>query len=173
MSSPSDDLNFRGEADARDALTRCCGASRWVEAMLEARPFAGDEALFETAERLWWSLEPEDWREAFAHHPRIGERRLEQARFAKTASWSKGEQAGTAKAPQEVLDALHRGNIAYEERFGHVFLICATGLGAEEMLASLESRLDNDSEAEVRIAAGEQAKITRLRLRKLVSKEDS
>lgn len=168
MSGPAAALDRLGEAEARAALSRCCGSSRWVDGMLVARPFVADTALFETADRIWWQLEPSDWLEAFSHHPRIGERRLDQPRFAKTAAWSKGEQAGTAAAAGDVLEALHRGNVAYEERFGHVFLICATGLGAEEMLASLESRLDHEPDEELRIAAAEQAKITRLRLLKLV-----
>jgi 2-oxo-4-hydroxy-4-carboxy-5-ureidoimidazoline decarboxylase len=108
---------------------------------------------------VWWSLEPEDWLEAFATHPRIGER--------DGGDWTASEQAGMDEADAEVHRALVAGNRAYEERFGHVFLICATGLSGEEMLAALHRRLSNEPEAEVRVGAAEQAKITRLRLGKL------
>ena len=161
-------LNRLNENRAKEALLRCCGAKRWVAAMLNARPFASDQALYDRAEQAWWDLDAEAWLEAFSHHPRIGERKIQQPRFAKTAEWSKNEQASTEKAEAAVLQALEDGNQAYEERFGHVFLICATGRSAEEMLAELESRLKNLADSELRVAAGEQAKITRLRLDKLV-----
>ncbi len=155
-------LNALSEHAARAALTRCCGAGRWVERLLAARPFASDRALLETAERTWWELGPEDWREAFAHHPRLGER-------DKGGDWSRREQAGMDGAPAAARRALAEGNRAYERRFGHVFLLCVTGKSAAEMLAELTRRLDNDPARELRLAAGEQMKITRLRLEKLVT----
>jgi 2-oxo-4-hydroxy-4-carboxy-5-ureidoimidazoline decarboxylase len=127
--------------------------------MAAARPFADDAAVAAAAERAWWALEPADWREAFAAHPRIGERAA--------AEWSRREQAGMDGAAAGTRRALADGNRAYEARFGHVFLICATGRAAGEMLAELERRMANDPAAELREAAGEQAKITRLRLDKL------
>lgn len=154
---------------ARAALTRCCGAGRWVERMEQARPFRDDDDVFAAAERLWWALEHADWREAFAHHPRIGESSGgERGRAGTSEAWSREEQSGTATASPEVHRALVEGNRAYERRFGHVFLICATGKSAEEMLAELRRRLRNSPSEELMIAAGEQAKITRLRLEKLV-----
>lgn len=159
-------LNRLRREDARAALLRCCGAERWSDAILAARPFTDDTAVFETAERAWWDLDPADWKEAFAAHPRIGERPA--ARRATTRAWSEQEQAGTAGADADTRVAFAGGNRTYEERFGHVFLICATGLSAETMLAELERRLENDPEEELRVAAAEQAKITRLRLEKLV-----
>ncbi len=166
MSSLVTYLNTTHEEDARAQLLRCCGSTAWAKAMLQRRPFADEPALFKAAEEIWWQLGPADWREAFAHHPRIGERQLAQ-RFAATRSWSEQEQAGTARAEQAVLTALKAGNSIYEERFGFVFLICATGQSAEAMRSALFTRLENDPETELRIAAGEQAKITRLRLEKL------
>lgn len=172
-------LNGLSEEDARPALLRCCGARRWAEGMLARRPFADDEALLQAADELWRALEPEGWREAFAAHPRIGEgaaggRGAEReaggaARepAAGARGWSREEQSGAAGAPEAVLRALAEGNRAYEARFGHVFLICATARSAGEMLAELRRRMENDPETELRTAAEEQRKITRLRLAKL------
>jgi 2-oxo-4-hydroxy-4-carboxy-5-ureidoimidazoline decarboxylase len=153
--------------DARRLLTRCCGAQRWVDAMIAQRPFGSDDRLLEAARRLWFSLGADDWREAFAHHPRIGDRAALQAKFAATRHLSAAEQAGVADAPDLVLDALERGNRLYEERFGYIFIVCATGKSAREMLALLESRLPNTPDREIRVAAEEQARITALRLQQI------
>lgn len=125
----------------------------------------------EAAERAWWGLPPADWTEAFGAHPRIGEAGNDGGRRRATGApaWPQEEQSGAADATAEARRALAEGNRKYEKRFGHVFLICATGRHAEEMLAELRRRLHNDPAAELRIAAGEQAKITRLRLEKLVT----
>lgn len=158
-------LASMSDAQARSALTRCCGATRWVDAMLAARPFTSRVHLLGTAEQRWWHLGDGDWREAFEHHPRIGaDLHTLRERFADTASLSEGEQAGVTGADDEVLQALAEGNLAYEARFGHIFIVCASGLTAEEMLERLSARLDLTPEAELRIAAEAQAQITRLRL---------
>lgn len=146
---------------ARTALARCCASHQWVNRMLAGRPYAGDPQLYQAAEREWWALERGDWVEAFAAHPRIGER--------STDAWSSGEQSGVTGAGVDVHVALREDNGAYERRFGHVYLVCATGRGAAELLADLKARLGNDPDMELRVAAGEQAKITRLRLEKLVT----
>lgn len=165
----ADHLNALSDDAARAALAKCCGAARWVESMLTARPFANDDALFAEADRDWWDLAPDDWLEAFAEHPRIGERQTGDERHAATHNWSRREQSRVDTASAATRQALAQGNRAYEERFGHVFLICATGRSAEEMLSELERRLNNDPAHEREIAAREQAKITRLRLEKLVT----
>lgn len=170
--SPSRFLDSLPEEEARRALTRCCGSRAWVEGMLAERPFGSDETLFRRAEEIWQSLTQEDWLEAFSHHPRIGERNLARAAPAETQAWSAAEQAGAARAPEEVQRALEEGNRAYEDRFGHVFLICATGKSAEEMLAALEERLSNEASTEIFNAAREQAKITAIRLHKLLGSGD-
>ncbi len=126
---------------------------------MAARPFSSWDAMIDTATRIWLSLDEADWLEAFAAHPRIGE---------KKAGWSSQEQSGTRSAPDDTKSALAEGNRAYDEKFGFVFLICATGRGADEMLANLRERLNHDRETELRIAAEEHAKITALRLEKLV-----
>ena len=156
---PAERLNALGEDAARAALGRCCAAPRWVDAMLAARPFASDAALFDAAERVWWGLGREDWLEAFAGHPRIGERAGD--------AWARREQTGVSGAAQATRAALAAGNDTYERRFGHVFLICATGKSGDDMLRALQERLANDAATELRIAAAEQAKITRLRLERL------
>jgi len=158
-------LNSLPVAAARAALGRCCGARHWVDAMLAARPFGSDAELLATAERVWWGLGRADWLEAFAAHPRIGGR---GGRGGPTTDWARREQAGADGAAEATLAALAQGNRAYEARFGHVFLISATGRTADEMLGALRGRLTNDPATELRVAAEEQAKITRLRLDKLV-----
>lgn len=161
--TPAAHLNSLPVAAARSALGRCCGARHWVDAMLAARPFASDVELLATAERLWWGLGRADWLEAFAAHPRIG------AQVGAGMDWARREQAGAAGAAEATLAALAQGNATYEERFGHVFLISATGKTADEMLGALRGRLTNDPATELRLAAEEQAKITRLRLDKLAA----
>ncbi len=161
-------LDAMSEAEALGALGRCCGARRWAEGMVARRPFGTDAALFAAADAVWATMERADILEAFSHHPRIGAD-VEKLRekFARTAELSAGEQAGVSGASEEVLRRLRDMNLRYEERFGYIFIVCASGKSAEEMLAIVESRIDNDEAAELRIAAGEQAKITRLRLEKL------
>jgi 2-oxo-4-hydroxy-4-carboxy-5-ureidoimidazoline decarboxylase len=136
--------------------------------MLAARPFSSRDHLLGAAEQVWWHLGDGDWKEAFTHHPRIGaDITALRAKFAATATWSAGEQSGVAGADEETLAALAEGNRVYEARFGHIFIVCATGLSAGAMLARLRERVDNEPAAELRIAAGEQAKITALRMARL------
>ncbi len=155
------------EREGREALTRCCGSTRWVDEMLHARPFGSDTAMFEVADRVWLRLGADDWREAFQHHPRIGERGLEGKGDPQSGEWSREEQSGMDQATEAVKGALAELNQRYHERFGHVFLICATGRSPEDMLAALRDRIDHTPEEELRVAAAEQSKITRLRLQKL------
>jgi allantoicase len=149
-------------------LLRCCGSNRWARAVAARRPFLSRAELYGEAEVAWWAMGDGDWREAFTHHPPIGAD-VEQLRhrFATTADLSAGEQAAVRTASDDTLTALAEGNQTYLDRFGHLFIACAAGRSADEMLALLRSRLDNDPDAELRIAAGEQAKITRLRLEKV------
>jgi 2-oxo-4-hydroxy-4-carboxy-5-ureidoimidazoline decarboxylase len=136
--------------------------------MLAAHPFASDAALFEAAERVWASLTRDDYLEAFSHHPRIGEDVAAlRARFPETAHWSNQEQEGVAAADALTLEALAANNRRYFERFGYIFIVCASGKSAAEMARLLAARLHNAPETELAIAAREQARITRLRLEKL------
>jgi 2-oxo-4-hydroxy-4-carboxy-5-ureidoimidazoline decarboxylase len=158
------ELNEAPEADVRAILFRACGSSRWVDRMMARRPFANDARLLFAARNEWFGLTEADWLEAFSHHPRIGDRAALAARFPKTHDLSAKEQAGAGAAPEDVLTALADGNDAYFEKFGFIFIVCATGKSAEEMLALLRERLPHDRANELRIAAEEQAKITALRL---------
>ncbi len=141
---------------ARAALTRCCGSTRWVDRMLASRPFGTFDRLGATADQLWEQMEPDDWREAFAAHPRIGDR--------SGPEHTRREQSGTAGADPEVLAALAEGNRRYERRFDHVFLIDAAGRSAAEMLGALQERLGNDPDTEAAVAAEQQRRITQRRL---------
>jgi len=167
--TPLDHLNAQPEPEARKALERCCGATRWIGPMVTRRPFLNEVAVYEAALEIWSQLEREDILEAFRHHPRIGNLEGLRKKFTTTATWASGEQAGVRQAPEAVLERLAEGNRLYEEKFGHIFIVCATGRSADEMLAILEGRLPNDPEQELRIAAEEQAKITRIRLEKLLT----
>jgi 2-oxo-4-hydroxy-4-carboxy-5-ureidoimidazoline decarboxylase len=162
-------LNALSAERAREELLRCCGCGRWADAVLAARPFADKAALLAASDAAWAKTGEADWREAFSHHPRIGGKDALRARFAATASWAQGEQAGAAAAGEAVLEALAKGNADYESRFGFLFIVCATGKSAAEMLDLLKSRLTNEAAAEMRLAAGEQNKITKIRLEKLLS----
>ena len=134
---------------------------------MRERPFRTDRHVFESADQVWHGLSKADWLEAFSAHPRIGDRPAPA--HASTAAWSSAEQAGMKAAAASVAEALAEGNRKYEQKFGHVFLICATGKSADEMLRALNERLNHDAETEVRIAAREHALITRIRLKKLVN----
>ena len=142
--------------DGRELL-KVCASPKWAEAMLAGRPFASWDAM--TAHAHTIELTDDEWLSAFAAHPRIGERK---------AGWSSQEQSGTRGAAEETMQALAAGNREYEEKFGFVFLVCATGKAAGEMLVNLRSRLTNDRANEIRNAAEEHRKINELRLEKLV-----
>jgi 2-oxo-4-hydroxy-4-carboxy-5-ureidoimidazoline decarboxylase len=157
-------FDLAAEDDARAMLRRCCGSARWVERMLARRPFHTLDTMRAAAREEWFALSPADWREAFAQHPRIGDRESLRQRFGATRHLSEKEQSGMAGATEEVLTALAEGNAVYQRRFGYTFIVCASGRSADEMLAVLRARLDNDPGHEILIAAEEQARITDLRL---------
>jgi 2-oxo-4-hydroxy-4-carboxy-5-ureidoimidazoline decarboxylase len=163
-----DQLNRLPADEARAALERCCGCPAWVERMVARRPFVDLNHLLGIANAYWMRLGPEDWREAFTHHPRIGDLESLQRRFAATADLAGREQGAVAAASQATLVALAEGNRAYEERFGYIFIVFASGRSAEEMIVLLRQRLENDPETELKTAAKEQWKIMRLRLDKLL-----
>lgn len=163
-----DGLNAAPAAVAEAMLLKCCGCARWARDVAAARPFADRDALFAAADAAWADATPAEVREAISHHPPIGaDVDALRAKFAQTADWSSGEQAGVQGASEATLTALRDANVAYQARFGFIFLVCATGKTAAEMLALLQARIGNDPDDEWRIARGEQAKITRIRLDKL------
>jgi 2-oxo-4-hydroxy-4-carboxy-5-ureidoimidazoline decarboxylase len=160
----SHELDAATDADARAILTRACGASRWVDRMMARRPFGGDARLLRAARIEWFGLTEADWLEAFSHHPRIGDRGSLADRFPATHDLSSKEQSAVNFASARAIDELAEANLAYLDRFGFIFIVCATGKTANEMLQLLRDRLGNERASELRIAAEEQAKITALRL---------
>jgi allantoicase len=158
-------LNALPVEQASDELLRCCGSKRWAQAMAAARPFEDVDALMRVGERIWWSLAVDDHLEAFAAHPKIGEHKTPATG---DAGWSAAEQRGTSGASDDTRTALAEANRAYEAQLGFIYIVCASGRSADEMLADLRARLAHSREVELRTAAEEQAKITRLRLTKLV-----
>jgi len=162
-------LNDMDAAMARAAFERCCGAARWAQAMVAARPFANPKALFGAGERAFANLQREDWLEAFSHHPAIGDVDALRAKFASTAAWAGDEQRGAAEADDMTLMSLANENRVYRDRFGYIFIVSATGKSAAQMLEMLRERSGHDPDTELEVAAGEQRKITRLRLEKLLA----
>jgi OHCU decarboxylase len=150
-------------------LLQCCGSKRWAREMVQAQPYQNAETLIAKANDIWWSLEPEDWLEAFRSHPKIGEKKAAAPVSDQSRQWSSQEQAGVNNAARKTVDALAALNHAYEQKFGFIFIICATGKSSEEMLSALRQRLENDTATELPVAAAEQSKITELRLKKLIT----
>src|SRR5829696_5291413 len=164
------ELNQLSPSQLKAELTKCCGSSAWVEKMASLFPFTDKEELFQKAVEVWNGLDEEGWLEAFQHHPKIGDVKSLQEKFASTAKWASGEQASVQQASLETIEQLAEANQQYKAKFGYIFIVCATGKSAEEMLEILQSRLPNTPQEEIKIAAAEQAKITQLRLRKLLDK---
>ena len=161
-------LNEQAADGAQAEFLKCCGSRRWADMMTEARPFADLESLLAKAGSVWWSLSQDDWLEAFRAHPRIGQKKAAATQSQQAQSWSAQEQSGVQDSAFQTKAELAERNTAYEARFGFIFIVCATGKSAGDMLSILNRRLQNDSATELRIAAEEQRKITELRLRKLL-----
>jgi 2-oxo-4-hydroxy-4-carboxy-5-ureidoimidazoline decarboxylase len=151
----------------KSLLFSCCGSTAWVNKMLPALPAEDLVDLLEIAEEQWYACQEADWREAFSQHPKIGDIDTLKEKFAATAKWAEGEQSSVKQASEQTLEQLGEGNQVYEQRFGYIFIVCATGKSADEMLQLLNQRLYNNPEVEIQIAMEEQMKITRLRLEKL------
>lgn len=164
-------LNELNQLDPQAAATcfrQCCVSEAWVQGMLQARPFSNEAALFAEASQIWAGLDKSDYLQAFEGHPKIGDVSSLRAKYADTKALAAGEQSSVDSANEAILNALAEGNRQYEARFGYIFIVCATGKSAEEMLALLTKRLANDPETEIHLAAEEQRKITRIRLEKLL-----
>jgi 2-oxo-4-hydroxy-4-carboxy-5-ureidoimidazoline decarboxylase len=149
-------------------LTACCSSEHWVEEILRQRPYADAEALLAASDAAVAALDNAALVDALAGHPRIGERPAGAG-----GEWSRQEQSGVASAPSAVIEELATANAEYERRFGQVYLVCATGKSADELLAICRSRLANDPVAEERVVRAELAKITRIRLGKLLHPYDA
>jgi len=162
-------LNELPRAQALKAFQDCCGSRKWAAAMVEYRPFRTESELFDAADKVWNDLKPAAWLAAFRHHPPIGGKKAKSKQSSKASGWSAKEQAAAQAASSETLAALAHENRLYSRKFGYVFLICATGKSSDEVLAALRQRLPNARELEMKTAAEEQRKITRLRLEKLLA----
>jgi 2-oxo-4-hydroxy-4-carboxy-5-ureidoimidazoline decarboxylase len=171
------ELNELPEAQARQALASCCPAVAWIEKIVSGRSYSSVDALLARSDEAVAGLTVAQLSEALAGHPRIGERGAESAGpagsavsvgSAVSADWSRQEQAGVSAADAGLARDLAEGNAEYERRFGHIYLVCATGKSGQELLAILRERLDHDDDIEWKVVAAELAKINQLRLRKLL-----
>jgi OHCU decarboxylase len=168
MNEQIKELNEAGLETAESMFRDCCGSTHWAKLMTESRPFASGDELLLRAAAIWQSLDAVDWLEAFASHPKIGERKAAADQQKRSAEWSKGEQSAAANAAGKIREELAEANRLYEQKFGFIFIVCATGKSADEMLEICRGRLSNTRDDEIRIAAEEQRKITELRLKKLL-----
>lgn len=161
-------LNTLSRGQAEVELMMCCGSEKWARQMVERRPFEDVNDLLANADSIWWALDGSAWLDAFSHHPKIGEKKAAAAQAEETRAWSAEEQSKASVAAPETLRALADANRDYERRFGYIFIVCAAGKSSEDILSILQGRMGNTPEQELRVAAAEQAKITQLRLRKLL-----
>lgn len=169
MNSAIEKLNSLSTDAACEAFRGCCGADRWLTLMEQARPFVDAAELHAEADRDFSQLSSHDWLAAFACHPQIGDLTSLRMKFAGNREWSHGEQQGMNAADEATISALAAGNAAYLQRFGYIFIVCASGMSAAEMLELLTVRLKNQPDQELAIAAAEQRKITHLRIDKLLA----
>ncbi|MFN2501622.1 MAG: 2-oxo-4-hydroxy-4-carboxy-5-ureidoimidazoline decarboxylase [Pyrinomonadaceae bacterium] len=163
-------LNELSSRDAESVFLDCCGSSYWARRMAEQRPFPLLAALFDAAERTWFALSPADWLEAFAAHPQIGTNKKPPSQGSISAGWSQVEQSGMDATDGSIHEQMAEANRLYHEKFGFIFIVCATGKSADEMLAICRARYRNSTETELRLAAEEQRKITAIRLTKLLER---
>jgi 2-oxo-4-hydroxy-4-carboxy-5-ureidoimidazoline decarboxylase len=163
-----DELNKLPTDIAFSEFFKCCGSTTWAKQLTGKRPFKDKEHLLQLSDNTWAVCSVQDGLEAFTHHPKIGDIKSLEKKFASTKDWAGGEQAGVNTATQNTLQALAEGNEAYLSKFGYIFIVCATGKTAQEMLALLNARLIHDKETEMKIAMNEQNKITHIRLEKLL-----
>lgn len=162
------DLNNLPSAELHTALLKCCGAARWVDRIMAIFPVNNKQALMDGAIRCWNECTEKDWLEAFTHHPQIGDVKTLRQKFTATANWAEDEQAGVSHASEETIRELADKNKMYKEKFGYIFIVCATGKTASEMLRLLNERMHHTPQEEIHIAMKEQQKITLLRLEKLL-----
>lgn len=159
------ELNNLDQKEAEHLLFQCCSSKKWTQKLVLKRPFSNIHEMLNQANQIWFSLDKEDWLEAFSHHPAIGGK--------PNSKWSKEEQSGVDTASNEILKEFQNENIRYQKKFGYIFLICATGKSVQEMLQALQIRINNNSDIELKNAVQEQAQITKIRLLKLLNKTRS
>lgn len=162
------ELNTLNEKQLFEELFKCCGSTQWAMQLAKLRPYTSVNDLLSKSDNVWALCSRADFLEAFTHHPRIGDVSELEKKFAATQHWAGNEQSGMQSADKNTIIRLAKGNDDYYNKFGYIFIVCATGKAAGEMLRILEVRLPNLPEAELKIAAEEQNKITHLRIHKLV-----
>jgi 2-oxo-4-hydroxy-4-carboxy-5-ureidoimidazoline decarboxylase len=167
------EFNRAGDTELQHSLSSCCAAQSWVARVIAGRPYEDDEELFGVSDDATSDLDEAGLEQALGGHPRIGERGPGHGTDARAGSWSRQEQSGVVGADAELLAQLATANGAYEQRFGHVYLVCASGRSAAELLEVCRARLENDPATERGVVLDELAKINRLRLFKLLSQEVS
>ena len=161
--------NSLSDEDAAREILSCCGSKAWAKGMAGRRPFSDVTTLLAASDETWGNLAAADWMEAFRSHPRIGESRPAQPSSEMSQDWSAQEQQRVAAAAEDAKAAIAKANLEYEQRFGHIFIVCATGKSAPEILEILRSRLRNDAQTELREAAEQQRQITNIRLTRWLS----
>ncbi|WP_448547893.1 2-oxo-4-hydroxy-4-carboxy-5-ureidoimidazoline decarboxylase [Thalassotalea fusca] len=161
-------LNQLPASEAHHHFMQCCTAQRWVDEMVAARPFDSIDKLRKVADEVWQNCSEDDFLQAFDGHPKIGDVNSLRAKYANTKALASGEQSAVNVASEAVLQALAQGNTDYQEKFGFIFIVCATGKSAEQMLQLLQARLPNDRATELKNAAEEQRKIFHIRIDKLL-----
>ena len=161
-------INSATKVQARQMFLQCCTSSRWIDSMVESRPYSSSEQLKQAADQNWQQLNAEDYLQAFEGHPKIGDVNSLKEKYRHTKELAAGEQSSVNQASEKVINALADGNTAYEQKFGFIFIVCATGKSAAEMLELLNNRLPNTPDVELNQAAEEQRKIFQLRLEKLL-----
>jgi 2-oxo-4-hydroxy-4-carboxy-5-ureidoimidazoline decarboxylase len=155
---------------AREALS-CCGSQAWAVALAARRPIADEASLLETSSSIWLALPERSWQEAFDSHPRIGQKHAQTRATEESLRWSAQEQRTAFSSGEAIKLALEEANRRYEQKFGRIFIVCANGKTAAEILATLEARLQNDPSTELREAAEQQRQITQLRLHRWLESE--
>jgi 2-oxo-4-hydroxy-4-carboxy-5-ureidoimidazoline decarboxylase len=166
VSTVLEDWNRLSVEQAIGAILPCCGSKAWARGMAGRRPLPDEAALLAASDETWHNLAQSEWLEAFQSHPRIGETGARQGVPLQSAAWSEREQKKIQDIDDTFRIALEEGNREYERRFGRIFIVCATGKSATEILEILRRRLQNNAETELREAAEQQRQITQIRLRK-------
>lgn len=161
-------INMLSYEEAYKAFSDCCGSKNWVNKMISSRPFKSKNEAIEISDLIWNSISKNDWLEAFEHHPKIGDINSMKEKYSSTRKLAESEQAGVKDSSIDTLSEIAKYNADYLKKFGYIFIVCATGKSADEMLLIIKERINNDPETEIKIAMKEQSKITKLRLEKIL-----
>jgi 2-oxo-4-hydroxy-4-carboxy-5-ureidoimidazoline decarboxylase len=161
-------INEANTEQAKQLFLQCCTSDHWIDSMVNARPYASPQDVRSKADDHWRELREEDYLQAFEGHPKIGDVDSLKAKYANTKELAAGEQSGMTVATDDVISTLAKGNLDYENKFGFIFIVCATGKSAQEMSELLQARLTNERTTELANAAEEQRKIFQIRLNQLL-----